>query len=311
LTKVFRQKDQGFVDMLNAMRFGELDAKTTEEFKKLSRSVTYTDGIGPTQLYPTRREVDNANEAQLRQLPGGPQSYESMDTPGYDSKGEIISQQKVERVLERLVAAKMVSLKVGAQVMLIKNLIQGKLVNGSVGQVVGFSTSHEALNNHTEIAQVDDTKDPQAAQKIVNRAAQNDRVWPVVRFTNGMTMLVVPVEFTVNNAEGATEASREQIPLILAWALSVHKSQGQTLERVKVDLGRIFEKGQAYVALSRATSMKTLEVLNFHPHKVMAHPRVLAWHKQYEQDSDDMYARDDLSEEMDNYEAIVNYHADY
>jgi ATP-dependent DNA helicase PIF1 len=79
----------------------------------------------------------------------------------------------------------------------------------------------------------------------------------------------------------------DQVPLILAWALSVHKSQGQTIERVKVDLGSVFERGQglsalfliglvdipniqtqpAYVALSRATSLETLEVVNFNPSK--------------------------------------------
>jgi hypothetical protein len=84
--------------------------------------------------------------------------------------------------------------------------------------------------------------------------------WPVVRFTCGRELLCIPTEFTVNNADGGIEARRRQVsgliltlnlanergqvPLILAWALSVHKSQGQTLERVKVDLGRIFEKGQ-------------------------------------------------------------------
>jgi hypothetical protein len=95
--------------------------------------------------------------------------------------------------------------------MLIKNLIQGELVNGSVGQVVAFSTSREAQNNHTLIAQVDDANDPSGAQRIRNRAAQGDRVWPVVRFTNGRVMLIVPVEFTVNNAQGEREASREQV----------------------------------------------------------------------------------------------------
>lgn len=71
--------------------------------------------------------------------------------------------------------------------------------------------------------------------------------------------------------------SRTQLPLILAWAMSIHKSQGQTLERVKVDLGRVFEKGQAYVALSRATSLGGLQVLNFDPSKVLAHKRVVEW----------------------------------
>lgn len=111
-----------------------------------------------------------------------------------------------------------------------------------------------------------------------------------------------------------------------------------------MDLGRIFEKGQgetqiqiiaqshliraipsAYVALSRATNMQTLEVLNFHPSKwvlsimlgdiiltclrrVMAHPRVLHWHKNFEQD--DVCFDDDFDDEMDNYEAMANYHGD-
>lgn len=73
---------------------------------------------------------------------------------------------------------------------------------------------------------------------------------------------------------GEVQASRTQIPLILAWALSIHKAQGQTLERVKVDLGKVFEKGQAYVALSRATCQDGLQVLRFDPKKVMAHDKV-------------------------------------
>jgi hypothetical protein len=92
--------------------------------------------------------------------------------------------------------------------------VQGSLVNGSVGQVIAFSTSREAQKNHTEIAQVDNAQDQSIAQKILSRAAENERVWPVVRFTNGRDMLIVPVEFTVNNAEGGTEASREQVGLM-------------------------------------------------------------------------------------------------
>jgi len=231
-----------------------------------------------------------------------------MDTPGYDSKGEPTSSAKLEKLLERLMAAKMIALKVGAQVMLIKNLVQGQLVNGSVGQVIAFSTSKEALKNHTEIARTDDVRGESAESRWRNYRdpiTQSDRVWPVVRFTNGRIMLCVSAEFTINNAQGDMEARRDQIPLILAWALSVHKSQGQTLERVKVDLRHTFEKGQAYVALSRATSMQGLQVLGFNATKVMAHPRVLAWTTGIDHDSR-LYFDDE--DEMDNEEAMAAYY---
>ena len=109
-----------------------------------------------------------------------------------------------------------------------------------------------------------------------------------MQFASGPLALCVPLSFEAVTAEGSVEAVREQVPLILAWALSIHKSQGQTLDRVRVDLTRIFEKGQgerllprsvacpvlvltrrviAYVALSRATRMETLQVVNFDPSK--------------------------------------------
>lgn len=90
--------------------------------------------------------------------------------------------------------------------------------------------------------------------------------------------MCAPVGFSVVNFFGGIEAQRDQVPLILSWALSIHKSQGQTLERVKVDLGKVFEKGQAYVAISRATSLETLQILNFQPSRVWADPRVIEFH---------------------------------
>ncbi|KIY42880.1 hypothetical protein FISHEDRAFT_12416, partial [Fistulina hepatica ATCC 64428] len=87
-------------------------------------------------------------------------------------------------------------------------------------------------------------------------------------------------EFRVEDADGALLARRLQVPLILAWAMSIHKSQGQTLQRVKIDLGRVFEKGESsYVALSRAASMDGLQVLGFSPYKVAAHRKVIEWSK--------------------------------
>jgi len=141
--------------------------------------------------------------------------------------------------------------------------------------VIGFGTHHEAaLRNSGSHRGVSKSED-----KELECAGKGGTQWPLVRFTNGSERLCVPEEFTVNDAFGNVEASRTQVPLILAWALSVHKSQGQTLDRVRVDLRNTFEKGQAYVALSRARSLGTLEVRNFDPLKVMAHPRVIEWYK--------------------------------
>ena len=74
------------------------------------------------------------------------------------------------------------------------------------------------------------------------------RAYPVVRFTNGEERLIAPAEFSHTNADGEMEAMRVQVPLILAWGITIHKSQGQTLERVKVDLNKSFEKGQGVLA---------------------------------------------------------------
>ncbi|CAG8695065.1 3160_t:CDS:2, partial [Acaulospora morrowiae] len=95
------------------------------------------------------------------------------------------------------------------------------------------------------------------------------------------------LSWTINSTDDKTGesvelAKRVQLPLILAWAISIHKSQGQSLERVKVDLDRIFERGQAYVALSRARTMDYLQVLNFSRDKVMADEKVLNFYRTLE-----------------------------
>ena len=165
--------------------------------------------------------------------------------------------------------------------MLIQNVVQGLLVNGSVGRVEEFCTVHEAIERAIAVAQIKmrdghpygsadpDSKgeyhirrEPIGDMRPMSEAvfSKNQR-FPLVRFTNGSQLLCAPLMFTVEGIMGNVEVSRMQVPLILAWALSVHKSQGQTLQRVKVDLARVFEKGQAYVALSRATSGQRVKVL--------------------------------------------------
>jgi ATP-dependent DNA helicase PIF1 len=189
-----------------------------------------------------------------------------------------------------MMAPKSMDLKKGAQVMLIKNM-DDTLVNGSLGKVIGFmgeaTFEHWAMTEQSEDLNDETEADGNSKKKI--KAFSRDpeslkdlREYPVVRFTatDGTHRIILcsPEDWKVELPTGEVQASRKQLPLILAWALSIHKAQGQTLERVKVDLGRVFEKGQAYVALSRAVSKQGLQVLRFDKGKVMAHSKVIQFY---------------------------------
>jgi ATP-dependent DNA helicase PIF1 len=141
---------------------------------------------------------------------------------------------------------------VNAQVILLKNLnIEDELVNGSRGVVVGFD------NN-------DDPKDP---------------LLPRVLFDNGKTRTIGRTRYSTVIGQDEM-CAREMLPLNLAWAMSIHKAQGMTISRLEIDLKRIWEDGQAYVALSRATSLDGLRLLNpVEPRIVRANSGVVEFYK--------------------------------
>lgn len=95
---------------------------------------------------------------------------------------------------------------------------------------------------------------------------------PLVKFRNQL-YLAQPERWSLKTSTGVV--ARKQVPLRLAWAFSIHKSQGLTLDCVEMSLNRVFEAGQAYVALSRAQSLKTLRVLDFKTSQVWANPDVI------------------------------------
>lgn len=179
--------------------------------------------------------------------------------------------------------------------MLIKNM-EDTLVNGSIGRVVAFMDeakfdwyrTNEGEFQPNEEGDMDDEDSAARARKKLKAMAYkedstvNARKWPLVCFVQPdgteRHLLCQPEAWKIELPNGEVQAQRSQVPLILAWALSIHKAQGQTLQRVKVDLGRVFEKGQAYVALSRATSQAGLQVTRFEPRKVMVHPRVIEFY---------------------------------
>ena len=102
--------------------------------------------------------------------------------------------------------------------------------------------------------------------------------FPVVKFCNGMTHICVPLTFECHVFRVGT-AYRQQLPLRLAWALTVHKSQGQTLDKVTVDLTGTFETGQAYVALSRARNCEGLQVRGFNMKVVKTDRAAVEFHR--------------------------------
>ncbi|XP_062996335.1 ATP-dependent DNA helicase PIF1 isoform X1 [Elgaria multicarinata webbii] len=145
-----------------------------------------------------------------------------------------------------------IELKQGAQVMLTKNLdVSRGLVNGARGVVIGFETEGKGL--------------------------------PKVRFLCGITSVVGPERWVLKGPSGIY-LSRHQLPLKLAWAISIHKSQGMSLDCAEISLSRVFECGQAYVALSRARSLAGLRVLDFDPKVVRANSYVLQFYRHLRKD---------------------------
>ncbi|KAF5103694.1 hypothetical protein DV451_001302 [Geotrichum candidum] len=302
LTEVFRQQgDNRLIEILNAMRLGELTPSMCGELSNLSRTVKYNDGIEPTELYPTRREVEFANKKRLESLKGCYHSYKSKDI--VHEKALAATRMRKEDAIRMLdnntMGMPQVLLRHDCQVMLLRNQDNG-LVNGSLGIVVAFLTKHEfeiMMLNADDLNEKDADELARNTERhregsgryqpetlsstgTISHQCGDDMLFPVVRFSNlSRLQQVSTTTFEITNSHREVVAERIQLPLILSWAMSVHKSQGQTLERVKVNLQKTFETGQAYVAVSRATSADRLQVINFNPSKVSAHQKVIKFYR--------------------------------
>ncbi|RHZ35716.1 DEAD/DEAH box helicase [endosymbiont GvMRE of Glomus versiforme] len=243
LVKIYRQEEPELIDLLNELRFGQLSSKSWETLKKLETEPNWpNDGIRPTQLMATNREINEVNSQQLNKINSSSQFYQAIDFEDKRYSG------RLEELDRNFIAPKQLELKVGAQVMLVKNLSE-KLVNGCQGIVTGF--------------------------RYVINSKLNNKYCPVVKFTNGIKEVIKEEEWTIETPiYRLVRASRTQIPLVLSWAITIHKSQGQSIERLKINLNRVFEKGQVYVALSRACSLKYLQVIGFNASKLICDEKV-------------------------------------
>lgn len=235
LREVHRQKDQEFVSILNSIRIGRVTKDINERLVQTANQRIESDGILATRLCSHTNDSKMINDSKLKDLNGEEKIFSSQDS---DNATKLLDMQTV--------APSKLILKIGAQVMLLKNVnVNAGLVNGARGVVTRFEEG-----------------------------------FPVVRFKNKKEFTARMERWYVKNSNG-TLLCRKQIPLNLAWAFSIHKSQGLTLDCVEMSLAKIFEAGQAYVALSRAQSLDTLRVLDFNSRHVWADPDVLEFYQKF------------------------------
>jgi ATP-dependent DNA helicase PIF1 len=265
LTKVFRQEDAQFATILGQLRLGVVTAEaeyllSTDLAVALEqREGGLPEGHEPVSLFALNAKADALNARRLAELPANSeQVYEADDTIVTFNRGMQRKFLETHYFFRENRCAKTVTLRRGAQVMLVLNLdVKGgvrakeSLCNGSCGVVTGFR--------------------PERVGGL--------KAYPVVKFTNGVERLMVP-ENTQHEERGKMKLSRRQVPLRLAWAMSIHKAQGATLEYARVDLADVFAPGQAYVALSRVRSLKGLEVHGFTRACIMTHPLVRQFYEQ-------------------------------
>lgn len=213
LLEQHRQKsDQGYTDILNGIRAGFLTGRQLATLR--ARSGVVTDPwAAVTRLLTTNVDVDTINMGHLAELNADSFTYEVV-TSG--------SKKYVEQLQRSCLAPEVLELKIGAHVMCIKNSLEKKYVNGSLGIVEGFE-------NHTN--------------------------FPIVCLTNDKLITIKPDTWELIDGD-KRRASISQLPLRLAWAITVHKSQGMTLDAARIDLSRAFVEGMGYVALSRVRSLE-------------------------------------------------------
>lgn len=258
LKQIHRQSDPAFQCLLSQIRYGLLSPEGENIIKSRMGLNWQAAKIRPTLLFPRRAEVDMINENNLRSLKGKKYTYQ-VDFTFNDkltasfNKADPKFLRAVEAMDRDAPYLQELTIAEGAQVMLVYNLdLEHGLSNGSRGIVVGFDSDAGNV--------------------------------PIVEFLNKIRIPIGRQGWEIEDYEGIL---RTQIPLRLAYACTIHKSQGASIDCVLIDIGpSTFEYGQAYVALSRARSLEGLYIHDFVSGAIRAHPDVTARFSEKRHDED-------------------------
>ncbi len=269
-------------DILNQIRRQEV---TFEAIAALEATYDQSVDIKRTRLYTHNLNVNKINDTELASLSSDMMRFESTSTG--DSK-LVETLKKTVRTQDELI------LKIGAKVMFIKNNTELGVSNGTMGELIGFAAvkvddsqdnSDALIENDEDIDNSADNeegtakrvkdktkKDKDSDKKTAKTKKPTTQKMPVVRLNSGREVIAEPEEWIIEDETGEVLASYEQVPLCLAWAITIHKSQGMTLDAAEIDLSRTFELGQGYVALSRLKSLAGLQLLGMNDMSLQLDP---------------------------------------
>lgn len=253
LVKIFRQTDETYSTILNQIREGKIKRKSNDLLLQyVGRPFDPNLVAEPTKLYPTRNKVENINNTKMSSLNGIEKEYNIKYLKDLEmTKAERLRrieysdkdiQMELDFLANNLICDKEMKLKIGSQVMCIVNIQSDtgiEVCNGSQGLVTDFC----------EVTGC-----------------------PRVKFNNGIERIMIRNVWASDKIPGIGVS---QVPLILAWALTIHKSQGATMDNAEIDVGSgIFECGQTYVALSRVKSLDGLYLTSFDATKIRINKKV-------------------------------------
>ena len=235
-----RQDDGEFLDLLSAMRQGTF-AEKHRTLLKTRIGLKSHDAVA-TRLYTHNADVDRINADALEKIAENTHVYQMT------SRG---ASNLVEALKKSCLSPETLVLKVGAAVMFTRNNFDEGYVNGTLGDVIGFS--------------------PMGS--------------PIIKTRSGLTLTIEAAEWAIQDGNRIL-AKINQIPLRLAWAITVHKSQGMSLDAAVIDLGSAFEYGQGYVAISRVRTLAGLFLEGFNERALQMHPNIVAQDRYFRAYSD-------------------------
>ena len=245
LKTIIRQNDEIFQNVLNNIRIGIVNKDIIKILKKrIKKKLDNEFNIQPTKLFSKNVDVNRINDIELDKLAENNVEFLEYNMDIYVYGGVSDRNSAIKKFKKFCTSPDTIQLCIGAQVMLLKNLdLSIGLANGSRGVVTDF------IDN-----------------------------LPLVKFLNGEEKIINMHTWDIEDNNKPILRAR-QLPLKVAYAISIHSCQGCTLDLMEVDLSDIFEYGQAYVALSRVKSLEGLSISSINFDNICAHPTALEYYE--------------------------------